>query len=450
MHPFHMPMTGSTTCTSTGGGVARRQRTLVTRSLFSSTRLQFTFVSFVFVMQISFSRKCWHYCASAFSPNNSPRIVNLNHAVSFNIGRETNTYSRIRTTSPHRRNVYYFRNKQSFKTTAKTNPFRVLPLKNEQDNLVEQAEGTNDLYEVTDDSISYIHSDAVALPDNVTKIGNAVLLIVSFGWALYTILKVDEGMTRGWTQQEIMMRIPIDNWRTYEYNLHESPIETKTFINVIIYLLGDWLSQTIFQNKNALDFDASRTFKNGFIGLCFGPLVHEYYEFSDRILPLDVDINRLYKIVMDQTIYLSVKCSIYIIAVGLLSGSTLQESIDNVKSRIKNVMLTAWSFWPLVHCVTYTVIPARHRILWVNCVDLVWNAILATKARGSIPVDEPAEPIIVIESSNPDVDQRDVLLATSTELLKDQVSETPQVGTMMELTSTVPELNFTHTSEHRL
>ena len=103
--------------------------------------------------------------------------------------------------------------------------------------------------------------------NNVQKLLNAVLLILSFGWALYTILKVDEGMTRGWTQQEIMMRIPIDNWRTYEYNLHESPIETKTFINVIIYLLGDWLSQTIFQKNNALDFDAGRTLKNGFIGL---------------------------------------------------------------------------------------------------------------------------------------------------------------------------------------
>ncbi len=177
--------------------------------------------------------------------------------------------------------------------------------------------------------------------DKVTKTLNAILLAASFGWAIYTILKVDAGMTRGWTQQEIMMRIPIDNWRSYENNLNSSPIETKTLINVIIYLLGDWLSQTIFQRKNILDFDASRTIKNGFIGLCFGPLVHEYYEFSDRILPLDVDINRLYKIIMDQTIYLAIKCSIYIIAVGLLSGSTLQESIENVKNRIKTVMFTA-------------------------------------------------------------------------------------------------------------
>lgn len=92
----------------------------------------------------------------------------------------------------------------------------------------------------------------------------------------------------------------------------------------------------------------------------------------------------------------------------------------------------------------------RHRILWVNCVDLVWNAILATKARGTIPVDEPAEPIIVIESSHSEVDQRDELMPTNADLLTNQVSEISPVGAMMELTSTVPELNLTHTSEHRL
>ncbi len=42
------------------------------------------------------------------------------------------------------------------------------------------------------------------------------------------------------------------------------------------------------------------------------------------------------------------------------------------------IVTTAWKFWPLVHCLTYTVVPAQHRILWVNCVDLFWNAILAS------------------------------------------------------------------------
>jgi protein Mpv17 len=228
-----------------------------------------------------------------------------------------------------------------------------------------------------------------------TKIFNALLLAACFGFAAYTILNIDNGMTRGWTQSEIAMRIPLDNWLNYESSLADRPVATKTAINVIIYLLGDWLSQTAFSGKNVLDFNAARTLRNGFIGLCFGPLVHEYYQFSDYILPVDGGMwIRLQKILMDQTIYLSVKCSIYISAVGLLQGDDVATVRDNVQTKLPKIVLTAWKFWPLVHLVTYGVIPARHRILWVNCVDLVWNAILATMSQKKDLVEED-EPMLL-------------------------------------------------------
>jgi protein Mpv17 len=233
---------------------------------------------------------------------------------------------------------------------------------------------------------------SATLDQNTPKVLNLFLLMACFGFAAYSIFDVDHGMTRGWTVAEKAMRIPLDNWSSYESSLNSQPIFTKTLINIIIYTLGDWLSQTVFVNKNLLEFDATRTMKNGLIGLFFGPLVHEYYEFSDTILPVEVGMNRLYKILMDQTIYISVKCSIYIVAVNLLAGESLETGVENVRDKLKDIMFTAWKFWPLVHCVTYGVIPARHRILWVNCVDLIWNAILALKTRGD-PTDENVEKI---------------------------------------------------------
>ena len=217
-------------------------------------------------------------------------------------------------------------------------------------------------------------------PPVYAKVFNAFLLATSLGFVAYTLLNVDAGMTRGWTQQEIAVRLPMDAWSSYENSLAEKPVFTKTVINVVIYLLGDWLSQTVFRGRDVLDFDASRTLRNGFIGLCFGPVVHEYYEFSDHILPVDVGINRVYKIFMDQTLYLGVKCSVYLVAAQALAGVRPSLAWDNTRERMPDVMTTAWKFWPLVHCVTYTVIPAQHRVLWVNSVDLIWNAILATKA----------------------------------------------------------------------
>jgi protein Mpv17 len=231
---------------------------------------------------------------------------------------------------------------------------------------------------------------------------NALLLTATFGYAIYTILNIDHGMTRGWTQSEIAMRIPLDTWSSYETSLASKPIYTKTLINVIIYLLGDWLSQTIFQKKHVLDFDATRVMKNGLIGLFFGPLVHEYYQFSDTILPPDGGLQiRLQKILMDQTIYLTVKCSMYISAVGILNGENFDTIATNVKTRIGTIVFTAWRFWPLVHCITYGVIPARHRILWVNSVDLIWNAILATLARKTS--DDAKTDTQIDEATDPDI-----------------------------------------------
>ena len=219
-------------------------------------------------------------------------------------------------------------------------------------------------------------------PQLTSKAFNASLLLLCFGFAVYSVLNVDEGMTRGWSISEKAMRIPLDNWSSYESSLNQQPVFTKTMINVVIYLLGDWLSQTAFIQRNLLEFDAWRTLRNGLIGMVFGPLVHEYYEFSDTILPVEVGINRFYKILMDQTIYIFIKCNIYIVAVNMLAGESWEYSYETAKEKIRGIMFTAWKFWPLVHCVTYGAIPARHRILWVNCVDLFWNAILASMTSG--------------------------------------------------------------------
>lgn len=206
--------------------------------------------------------------------------------------------------------------------------------------------GTNDNANLLDINRDVLNGDADVTIDDCNdnqidsllhskkKMINFLFLSISFGYSLYTILSIDSGLTRGWSASEIAMRIPFDNWGAYESYLATKPIATKTSINVIIYLLGDWLSQTICLRKNLLDFDLTRTLRNGFIGLCFGPLVHEYYEFSDTILPPENGLmTRLEKILMDQTIYLTVKCSIYVSAVTWLNGADFKTVVQTVKQK---------------------------------------------------------------------------------------------------------------------
>jgi len=218
-----------------------------------------------------------------------------------------------------------------------------------------------------------------------------LLVVLGFvGFLVYNFCTIDLTVWRGWTATEIVLRLFPDNWRGYEEALSSDPVLTKTSINAGIYIVADWLSQFL-NNRGGddaadggggiLEFDLRRVLRNGLIGACFGPVVHAYYEWSDVVLPLDglgtTAFNRPLKILMDQTLYASVKYSMYFAAVTTMDGGSAQDALDTVKAKLWPAMRTGWKFWPAVHCLTYTVIPARHRVLWVNCADLIWVTILS-------------------------------------------------------------------------
>jgi protein Mpv17 len=206
---------------------------------------------------------------------------------------------------------------------------------------------------------------------------NLMVLLLAGAWLLHSILTVDASISRGWTWQEAMLRVPYDNWGQYEEALYNSPLLTKTALNGGIYAIGDWMAQVQWGKKELTDFDLVRVARNSFIGCLFGPVVHYYYGFSDWILPVDVASNRPLKILMDQTIYVGAKTVVYWYLQGGLSGRPLGEIWGDVQVKLPSVMKTSWKFWPIVHCCTYGFIPPRHRVLWVNCVDLIWQSILA-------------------------------------------------------------------------
>jgi hypothetical protein len=80
---------------------------------------------------------------------------------------------------------------------------------------------------------------------------------------------------------------------------------------------------------------------------------------------------------------------------GVLSGKPLNDTAADVQGKLGPIMSRAWRFWPFVHLVTYSVIPPAQRVLWVNCVDLVWSSILAGMASGTPP--ETAEHVPISE-----------------------------------------------------
>ena len=209
---------------------------------------------------------------------------------------------------------------------------------------------------------------------------NTIFVVGLVAFTTVNVLQVDDEIARGWTWVERCSRLASANWEVYEANLADTPVLTKTAINAAVYAVAEWLSQ-VLGGASWNQFCLKRVLRNSAIGAFFGPLVCGYYNWSDALLPPQDPANVPWKILMDQTIYCASKYSAYLYLSGLASGSSVHECQEEVTSKLWPTLTTGWKFWPAVHLITYNIIPPRHRVLWINMVDLAWVTFLSMVAR---------------------------------------------------------------------
>jgi len=181
---------------------------------------------------------------------------------------------------------------------------------------------------------------------------------------------------------EILLRVPIDNWRAYESAVSSDPVPIKAAITGATYFIGDWLAQAIElkqQSRSWRDANRLRIVKNALVGLLLlGPLAHFYYEFvTDQLDSWPIPA----KIVIDQTIYLGVYNTLYCVALGILGGRAAKDVVEEVRTTFIPLIVAGWKLWPLVGIVTYTLIPSEHRVLWIDAIEVFYSVILSTIAN---------------------------------------------------------------------
>lgn len=229
---------------------------------------------------------------------------------------------------------------------------------------------------------------------------NATIVLAAGSFAVTKLLTIDHDYWHGWTLFEILRYAPQHNWSAYEEALKTNPVLAKMVISGIVYSLGDWIAQCV-EGKPLFEFDRARMFRSGLVGFTLhGSLSHYYYQFCEMLFPFQGWWVVPVKVAFDQTAWSAVWNSIYYTAVGLLR----LESPANIYSELKATffpMLTAgWKLWPFAHLITYGVVPVEQRLLWVDCVELIWVTILSTysneksEARISeIPAESTSSPV---------------------------------------------------------
>ncbi|KDP38924.1 hypothetical protein JCGZ_00681 [Jatropha curcas] len=218
---------------------------------------------------------------------------------------------------------------------------------------------------------------------------NALIVLAAGSYAVTKLLTIDHDYWQGWTIYEILRYAPQHNWSAYEEALKTNPVLAKMMISGVVYSIGDWIAQC-FEGKPLFEFDRARMFRSGLVGfMLHGSLSHYYYQFCEELFPFQDWWVVPVKVAFDQTAWAAVWNSIYYIVVGFLRLDSPATIFSELRATFWPMLTAGWKLWPFAHLVTYGVIPVEQRLLWVDCVELIWVTILSTysneKSEARIP-----------------------------------------------------------------
>jgi len=218
-------------------------------------------------------------------------------------------------------------------------------------------------------------------------INASVLLIVSLV-VLSKFSLVDQGMMRGWTAAEMAVRIPVDNWNSYESVLHAAPVSTKAVTSATVYSIGDIIAQTT-EGKNMNSMDRMRILRSLIAGLIgHGPLSHVWYDWSEEFFTNVMHLTDQWwaffpKVAIDQLTWGPFWNNCYILLLGVMQFRDPKLIWKEIKETTVPLIVSGLKLWPLAHSITYGVIPVENRLLWVDLVEIIWVTILASAAAGA-------------------------------------------------------------------
>jgi len=167
----------------------------------------------------------------------------------------------------------------------------------------------------------------------------------------------------------------VPGWAAYNRALDESPLTAKACTSLVGWALGDLLAQIFISGG---PFDMKRFITLSAFGLLYhGPSGHYFYNWLDGKIPGKDGASVAKKILIDQTMWCPIFMTVFFTYLGLVNG----DSFGTIGTKIKTDLFAAckgsWKVWPLVHFVNFKFISNKHRLLFLNSVQVAFNMFLS-------------------------------------------------------------------------
>jgi protein Mpv17 len=165
-------------------------------------------------------------------------------------------------------------------------------------------------------------------------------------------------------------------WGQYTLALELKPVITKSMSSFIGFLVGDVISQVF---TSTYKFNLMRCFRMGSLGaLIHGPLGHLFYSNLENRFPGAKPATVGTKILLDQLLWTPLFTMLVITYLGIALGASPYQIYLQSKILYPQIVISSFLLWPVSHFINFKFIPMKQRLLFINIVQVIFNAVVSS------------------------------------------------------------------------
>ncbi|GMF19080.1 unnamed protein product [Phytophthora lilii] len=124
----------------------------------------------------------------------------------------------------------------------------------------------------------------------------------------------------------------------------------------------------------------------------FAPIAHTWVNFVERTVGSHGKVVVFKKMLLDMFVLAPSINTLFFTTTQMMEGKSMSHGLDFAVDRLPQTLKANYTIWPLANIVNYGYVPLQYRILFINCVNLVWTTVLSTiSSRPTAPALEKEE-----------------------------------------------------------
>lgn len=186
------------------------------------------------------------------------------------------------------------------------------------------------------------------------------------------------------------MSLPGRILKYYTKFLSRYPLTTQSIQAGILMGTGDIIAQTVVEKRELTQINLTRTAPYAAAGLIVGPTVATWYKFLDYMFGTGkAGITAvLKKMIMDQSLFAPCFLATLVSSLHYSKGHSVTEVKEHLHDKYIDILLANYKVWPFVQLVNFYFLPLQYRVLFVQCVSVVWNTYLSWKINHSKSIEK--------------------------------------------------------------